>query len=516
MSGPPSPVMSRRSLILPPGSILGGYEIEEVLGVGGMAVVYRAVQRSLGRPVALKVLNPRLAADETFRARFRREGALVAALDHPHVVPVHDLGEADGRLFLAMRLIEGVTLADRLEDDGMSADELRPVLRAVANALDAAHAAGVLHRDVKPQNVLLADDGSAYLADFGVAKAATSDLTRTREFFGSVSYVAPEQIRGEAIGRGADIYGLAVMTYQCLTGVVPFRRETDAGVIHAHLELPPAPIGALDDRAAGALSRAVAAGLEKQPDDRPESAGRFADGVELAIAELAHEVRSRRPAFPVAASAEDLPLPATGGSHPPRGGTQPIAVQPAAPEAPAAPEPVAAPVVPAAPEPVVPSALAAASGSPARRRRPVVAALIASLLLALVIAGSLLLPVRQGSTAQAEVPRLAASGAPERVTRAANDARERALTRERAAAARGAAARRADAAARARRKAAAQRRAAQSATSSAPSTASSSTGGSASAAPSAPRPSAPSGGSSGGSTSSGSSSSGSVCDFPPC
>lgn len=525
MGDPPPATMTRRSLILPPGTILGGYEIEEVLGIGGMAVVYRAVQRSLGRPVALKVLNPRLAADETFRARFRREGAMVAALDHPSVVPVHDLGEVDGRLFLAMRLIEGVTLADRLDEGGVTADELRRVLRAVANALDAAHVAGVLHRDIKPQNVLLADDGLAYLADFGVARTASSELTRTREFFGSVSYVAPEQIRGEAIGPAADIYGLAVMAFECLTGSVPFRRDTDAGVIHAHLELPPPPIGALNDPGAAALSRAVAAGLEKRPEDRPSTAGGFVDAVELAIADLPHEARVRRPAFPVPAS-DDLPLPGIGGTHPPRGGTQPIAVQPE--PAPVA-APVPAPVPAAAPAPEVAPARGRAAVAPApevpRRRRGwrALAAAGAMLTVVVLLVGAFLLPARSPSTAEADVPRLAASGVPERVTRAARDAREQALARERAAERRAAEAR-----AEARRRAAAKRkaqaeRAADSGSATGGASSGSSSGSSASGGSSvpAPAPSGSSGGTSSGSSgSSGGSSSSSpssgVCDFPPC
>lgn len=520
MGDPPPAAMTRPSLILPPGTILGGYEIEEVLGIGGMAVVYRAVQRSLGRPVALKVLNPRLAADETFRARFRREGAMVAALDHPSVVPVHDLGEVDGRLFLAMRLIEGVTLADRLDEGGVTADELRRVLRAVANALDAAHVAGVLHRDIKPQNVLLADDGLAYLADFGVARTASSDLTRTREFFGSVSYVAPEQIRGEPVSPAADIYGLAVMAFECLTGSVPFRRDTDAGVIHAHLELPPPPIGALNDPAAAALSRAVAAGLEKQPEDRPSTAGGFVDAVELAIADLPHEARVRRPAFPVPA-ADDLPLPGVGGAHPPRGGTQPIAVQPEPESAPApAPEPAPA-VAPARDRSATAPAPAPAPQVPRPRRRwRGLAAAGVVLTLAVLLVGAFLLPARSPSTAEADVPRLAASGVPERVTRAAREAREQALARERAAERRAAEARAA-----ARRRAAAKRKAqAERAASSGSAAGGASSGASAGSAvsggssASAPAPSGSSGGGSSGSSggSSSSSPSSGVCDFPPC
>jgi predicted Ser/Thr protein kinase len=297
--------MTQSTLILPPGAKLGGFEIEDVLGIGGMAIVYRALQTSLSRRVALKVLNPRLAADSTFRERFRREGALVAALDHPNVIPVYDSGEADGRLYLAMRLVDGVTLSDRMAQ-GLSPEETLPLIHAVAAALDAAHSTGLLHRDVKPQNILIAHTGQVYLADFGVAKAAgASELTRTGGFLGSVSYVSPEQIRGEAVGPAADVYALATVAYECFVGQTPFRRDTEAGVIQGHLADPPPRLQPAGDRWSNALSDAIDAGLAKHPADRPQTAGDFAASLEQALRGAPSALVSRRPGFPPGGAGDD-------------------------------------------------------------------------------------------------------------------------------------------------------------------------------------------------------------------
>ncbi|MDO9352045.1 MAG: serine/threonine-protein kinase [Solirubrobacteraceae bacterium] len=343
---------SSPSLILPPGATLGGFEIEDVLGVGGMAVVYRAKQLSLGRRVALKVLNPRLAADLTFRERFRREGALVAALDHPNVIPVYDFGEAEGRLYLAMRLVDGVTLADRMIDAPLSATEAVDVVKHVASALDAAHDSGLLHRDIKPQNILLSHAGAVYLADFGVAKMAGSpDLTHTGGFLGSVTYVSPEHIRGDAVGPPADVYALATVAYECLTGRTPFRRDTEAGVIHAHLSDPPAPLQADGDPSAEAVSRALMQGLEKDPAARTQSAGAFSASLASALEGLSPELRSRRPGFGPTAPGDELdtvPASETLVIDDPRGGSAGTGAPSPVPPPPVPPAPTPAPVPPPA------------------------------------------------------------------------------------------------------------------------------------------------------------------------
>ena len=252
---------------------MGGFQIVDVIGVGAMAVVYRAEQLSLGRQVALKVLSLQLSSDEEFRERFRREGNNVAALDHPNIVSVYDSGEVDGRLYLAMRLVEGSTLAERMHDEGLSARKTLEILRPIADALDVAHGARIVHRDVKPHNILLGPNDHPYLADFGIAKGPeTRGLTATGGFLGSVNYAAPEQILGEPVTAASDVYALTAVFYQCLTGEVPYPRDTDAAVIHAHLtDAPPALLGT--GVVESALSNLIARGMAKGPAERFEKAG---------------------------------------------------------------------------------------------------------------------------------------------------------------------------------------------------------------------------------------------------
>ncbi len=222
--------------LLRPGDVVGGYRVEDLIGAGGMATVYRAQQVSLGRPVALKVLARQLTEDEAFRERFRREGMHAASLEHPNIIPVYDSGEDAGLLYLAMRLVEGVSLADVLGKEGVTAARAIAILRPIASALDCAHAAGLVHRDVKPQNILLSEKGHPYLADFGVAKSSNaSGLTATGGFVGSVNYASPEQIARQELTAASDIYALTAVLYHCLSGQVPYPRESEAGVMHAHL-----------------------------------------------------------------------------------------------------------------------------------------------------------------------------------------------------------------------------------------------------------------------------------------
>ena len=289
--------MVRASTILSQGDTLGGFRIVRVIGFGGMAVVYRAEQLSLGRMVALKVLSPQLSGDADFRERFRREGRHVAALDHPNIVPIYDSGESDGRLYLAMRLIEGTTLGERMQTRGLSAEDTIDILRPIARALDVAHDARLVHRDVKPQNILLTTDGHPYLADFGVAKGPqTQGLTATGGFVGSLNYAAPEQILGRPTTAAGDVYALTAVLYQCLTGQVPYPRETDAGVIHAHLNDPP-PALAGGDPVECALSDVIACGMAKDPSDRYARAGTLMDVATATLDELPPPRRHGIPAF---------------------------------------------------------------------------------------------------------------------------------------------------------------------------------------------------------------------------
>jgi serine/threonine protein kinase len=268
------------------GDVLGGYEIEDLLGTGGMAMVYRARQRSLGgRQVALKVLAPERVADESFRERFRREGEHAARLDHPHIVPVYDAGEADGRLYLAMRLIEGVTLAQRIARGALSPGYTVALLRPVADALDLAHSEGVVHRDVKPQNILLDTRGRAYLADFGIAKSASSlSLTHTGAFVGSIHYASPEQILGDEPTGGSDVYALAAVLYQCLAGRVPYPFDTEVRVLGAHVAQPPPKFSESGPESLRAVDPVIARGMAKEQRDRYPSATALMEAAATALA----------------------------------------------------------------------------------------------------------------------------------------------------------------------------------------------------------------------------------------
>ncbi len=235
------------------GSTLAGYRLDALIARGGMGVVYRATQLALDRPVALKVIARQYAGDDAFRERFLRESRLAAKLDHPAVVPVYDAREEDGELIVAMRLVEAGDLKKRIREQGpLPPAEAVDLLAQVADALDAAHAAGIVHRDVKPHNILLEGE-RAYLTDFGLAKAlGDSDVLSGASIVGTVEYMSPEQWRGERIGPAADVYSLGCVLYECLTGVVPYARgEGDAE--------PQMPRG---------LDRVVERAVAKDPADR--------------------------------------------------------------------------------------------------------------------------------------------------------------------------------------------------------------------------------------------------------
>ncbi len=284
--------------VLRSGEIIGGFRVEDVIGVGGMAIVYRAEQISLGRAVALKVLSSRLTRDQTFRERFRREGTHAASLEHPNIVPVYDSGEEQGLLYLAMRLVEGTNLAELIQTRGLTADQTIELLRPIASALDTAHAAGLIHRDVKPQNVLITSSGHPYLADFGVAKGSnTYGLTATGGFVGSVNYAAPEQINGMTLTPSSDVYALTAVLYQCLTGEVPYPRETDAGVMQAHLTSPPPTLPAVNGVDSD-FHTVFARGMAKDPGSRYGHAGDLLNAAALCVGRLPSSMRAAVPAFP--------------------------------------------------------------------------------------------------------------------------------------------------------------------------------------------------------------------------
>jgi serine/threonine-protein kinase len=297
-----------------PGDHFGGYRIDAVLGRGGMGTVYLATQERLDRRVALKLIAPELAEDAEFRARFLRESQLAASLDDPNVIPIYDTDEVDGVLYLAMRYVRGASLLALLRERGsLPQGETLTVSRQIARALDAAHAAGLVHRDVKPANILVADPGGhAYLCDFGLAKRTSSQaVTRAGFFLGTVDYSAPEQIEGGAVDGRADVYALACVVYHCLAGRPPFVRDSELAVLHAHLH------DALPSLGDSALDAVLAKATAKRREARFGTAGEFAAalaGIDAPRTKAAPVVTPtaavRRPRWPLAVLAA---LAAAGG-----------------------------------------------------------------------------------------------------------------------------------------------------------------------------------------------------------
>jgi len=251
-----------------------GYRLDGMLGEGGMGAVYRATQLSLERVVALKVLTVELSSDPAFRERFRREGLLQAALDHPHIVTVYEAGEADQRLFLAMRMVEGPTLKELIQRRELDDRRALRLLTQVAEALDAAHARGLIHRDVKPHNVLVGTGDHAYLADFGLTKGNDdAAMTETGQFVGTIDYISPEQARGELATARSDVYALTAVLCECLTGQVPYVRATEDRVLMAHLTDPAPRLSEIRPDLPAAMDEVIAEGMAKDPAARPASAG---------------------------------------------------------------------------------------------------------------------------------------------------------------------------------------------------------------------------------------------------
>jgi serine/threonine protein kinase len=284
------------------GSTIAGYRVERLLGRGGMSVVHLAEDTRLGRKVALKILAPELAEDERFRDRFVRESRLAASLEHPNIVPIHEAGEADGRLFIAMRYVEGTDLKALLADGPLEIDRTVAIIDQVARALDAAHAKGLVHRDVKPGNVLIAsaagaDREHAYLSDFGLTKRSTSDsgMTGTGQFLGTVDYAAPEQFEGKQLDARTDVYSLGCILYECLVGEPPFVRDREVAVMYAHMnERPPRPSmkrAGIPDAVDGVVSKA----MTKSPQNRFASAGEVAASARDALRREAPQAPSAPP-----------------------------------------------------------------------------------------------------------------------------------------------------------------------------------------------------------------------------
>ena len=258
---------------LEPGNEFAGCRIEAVAGRGGMGVVYRATELSLGRPVALKLLAPDRAGDEEFRERFQREWRMAASIDHPNVIPIYGAGDHDGSLYLVMRYVGGTDLHALLREQGrLDPERAAELVAQLASALDAAHAAGLVHRDVKPANVLLAGN-HAYLSDFGLTRLAGSDteLTGSGQWIGTVEYCSPEQLQGERTDARADVYSLGCVLFAALCGRPPFAQGTVTATMLSHLHDPPPMPSELG--APREFDRVIARALAKRPDDRYPSTG---------------------------------------------------------------------------------------------------------------------------------------------------------------------------------------------------------------------------------------------------
>jgi class 3 adenylate cyclase/tRNA A-37 threonylcarbamoyl transferase component Bud32 len=270
------------------GAQLGRYRIESLVGRGGMGAVYLATDTQLERRVALKVLSPELTDDARFRDRFITESRIAASLDHPNIVPLYEAGEIDGQLFIAMRYIDGHDLSDVLSERGALPIALAVrIVAAIAAALDAAHAKGLVHRDVKPGNVLLAGLDEAphvYLTDFGLTKRlGDASMSAAGQIVGSIGYVAPEQVEGRPVDARTDVYSLGCLAYEILAGAQPFRRESEMAILMAHVQDPPPSLLAQRPELPEALDAAIARAMAKDPAARFASAGAFAAALSEAV-----------------------------------------------------------------------------------------------------------------------------------------------------------------------------------------------------------------------------------------
>lgn len=301
------------------GSLVGGYRIEGLVGRGGMGIVYRATQLGLERVVALKLVAPEIAHDRGFRERFLREARVAASLDHPNVLPVHETGEDGGRLFISMRYIDGRDLAALIaQEHVLDADRVVAIIGQVAGALDVAHERGLVHRDIKPQNILIErrdERDHAYLCDFGLAKAALEGarLTRTGGFLGTVDYASPEQIRGEPVDRRSDVYALGCVLNYALTGSVPFPNDDELAKLWAHLHEQPTPPSEIRAALPHALDDVIARALAKSPAERFATAGEFAVAA-LAAGRGARLRRMPRPRVRARIGVRSVALAAVGGA----------------------------------------------------------------------------------------------------------------------------------------------------------------------------------------------------------
>jgi serine/threonine protein kinase len=402
---------------LAPGSRIAGYLIQEQIGRGGMAVVYRASDPRLNRPVALKILAPELAGDAAFRQRFLREMRAAASVDHPHIVPVFDAGEADGALFIAMRYVSGQDLRTLLDAERtLPAARVAHIVTQVASALDEAHSRGLVHRDVKPGNMLIgtvAGTGQpdhVYLSDFGLSKPSLSsaNITLTGQFLGTIDYMAPEQVEGGVVDGRADLYALACTTFEMLAGAPPFKRDQGLAVMWAQVSAAAPSLRAERPDLSPEVDRVIARALAKAPDDRYPTCMAFATALRAACglppagAEPGQAAASQAPPptqrahlpgpQPAVSWADDpRPAPATSWPADPR--PAPATSWPADPRPapatsrPPAPPPSQATSWPPAPPPVTPGLRPPGNAAHPRRTGPFVVIAAAACVAVLTLAG---------------------------------------------------------------------------------------------------------------------------------
>ena len=328
------------------GEEFAAYRLEEMIGHGGMSIVYRARHLVLERSVALKLLSPELSDDPAFQERFIRESRLAAGLDHPNVIPIYEAGEENGVYYIAMRYVPGVNLKELLQRDGpLDATQTISIIGQIASALTTAHEMGLVHRDVKPANVLIVEGAGAdesnhvYLSDFGIAKQQSSNVTRTGMFIGTAEYASPEQIEGKELDGRSDVYSLGCVLYQLLTGNPAYEKDSEVALIYAHLlEPPPSPRAARPDLPP-AIDDVVAKAMAKNPDDRYATARELAAAVRQALTQPAAESAPAPAPETVAVTSAPAPVVQAAVS-PPAGGAPPVAPateregSPPAPEAP--------------------------------------------------------------------------------------------------------------------------------------------------------------------------------------
>ena len=303
------------------GSTFAGYRIDALIGRGGMGEVYRAENPRLGTWVALKLLAV-ASRQHGSRERFIREARAAASLNHPHVIPVFDVDEFEGVPYIAMRYIEGGDLKTLIQAGGaLTLERAIALLAPIAAALDWAHAQGIVHRDVKPANILIEEgragrDAHVYLSDFGVAKTSvTRGLTKANEFVGTIEYVAPEQIAGKPLDGHADIYALGCILFECLSGEVPFDRDSSVSMMYAHLEEPPPRLSERSEAMPAELDEVIMTALAKSPVDRYPTGSALIAAVD-AVAQGKPAPRT----MPTVVSMP-VPLPETEAPAPPAGAT---------------------------------------------------------------------------------------------------------------------------------------------------------------------------------------------------